>query len=434
MGSYLSMNQAFRFLLKTMTVEFESPFSVYFPLIFIGTLMLIYLVHLYYKLPNRVRDLSDVGFWHLKDHDKRGLQLKDLANEALKRQSYGETPPVYPNGWFSVAESRDLKSGDVKPLYVLGQNLVIFRGEDGLSHVLDAYCPHLGAHLGVGARVFGNCIECPFHGWRFRGEDGKCTGIPYADKVPEFAKVKSWTTREMNGNVYLWFHAEGKDPYWEPEEVKEITSSQFVYRGRSEHYVRAHIQEIPENGADIAHLAQVHQANVLFGSDLRKMYGHILGIASHVWEASWQPGEEPNVHIANLSVEHSLKLFGKFNLITLKVSVRQIGPAVVHLEFNTAFGRAVLLHSVTPIEPMLQKLTHVLYCDSTMPHIYSKSILLGEAVMIERDIVIWNHKTFLNKPLLVKEDKFIPKMRRWYSQFYSENSPKLRFRKDNLEW
>ncbi len=60
----------------------------------------------------------------------------------------------------------------------------------GMSHtlhtqvsVMDAYCPHLGGNLGAGGRVIGNCIECPFHGWQFDGETGKCTVIPYAAKV-----------------------------------------------------------------------------------------------------------------------------------------------------------------------------------------------------------------------------------------------------------
>ena len=49
--------------------------------------------------------------------------------------------------------------------------------------IVDAYCPHLGANLGVGGHVRGNCIECPFHGWRFDGETGQCVSIPYTDKV-----------------------------------------------------------------------------------------------------------------------------------------------------------------------------------------------------------------------------------------------------------
>lgn len=63
-----------------------------------------------------------------------------------------------------------------------GQELVVFRDTKGLAHVLDAYCPHMGANLGVGGRVVGDCIECPFHGWKFRGHDGKCMEIPYSDK------------------------------------------------------------------------------------------------------------------------------------------------------------------------------------------------------------------------------------------------------------
>ena len=64
----------------------------------------------------------------------------------------------------------------------LGEQVAVFRGQDGKAYVLDAYCPHLGANLAVGGRVVGSCIECPFHGWQFRGNDGKCTKIPYAEK------------------------------------------------------------------------------------------------------------------------------------------------------------------------------------------------------------------------------------------------------------
>ena len=60
--------------------------------------------------------------------------------------------------------------------------LAVFRGESGQSYIVDAYCPHLGANLGVGGTVDGECIACPFHGWTFRGDDGKCVKIAYADK------------------------------------------------------------------------------------------------------------------------------------------------------------------------------------------------------------------------------------------------------------
>ena len=44
---------------------------------------------------------------------------------------------------------------------------------------------------------------------------------------------------------------------------------------------------------------------------------------------------------------------------------------------------------------------------------------------IERDILMWNNKTYLKKPVLMKEESALAKHRRWYQQFYSENSPRL---------
>ncbi len=82
------------------------------------------------------------------------------------------------------------------------------RAYDGTAHLLDAYCPHLGANLTVGGRVVdGNCLQCPFHGWIFSGETGKCVRIPYSiGKAPETAKGKLdvYPIVEINANIYLW--------------------------------------------------------------------------------------------------------------------------------------------------------------------------------------------------------------------------------------
>lgn len=56
------------------------------------------------------------------------------------------------------------------------------------------------------------------------------------------ARVKSYNTLELNGFVYIWYHAEGIEPTWTPPEVEEITRKQWRYRGRTEHHVNAHIE------------------------------------------------------------------------------------------------------------------------------------------------------------------------------------------------
>jgi phenylpropionate dioxygenase-like ring-hydroxylating dioxygenase large terminal subunit len=76
-------------------------------------------------------------------------------------------PAKFAKGWYLVCWSADLEPSQVKPLRYFGKNYVLFRGEDGKATLLDAHCPHLGAHLGYGGRVEGNDIICPFHAWRF---------------------------------------------------------------------------------------------------------------------------------------------------------------------------------------------------------------------------------------------------------------------------
>ena len=61
----------------------------------------------------------------------------------------------------------------------------------------------------------------------------------------------------------------------------------------------------------------------------------------------------------------------------------------------------------------------MLYCGTLL---LSRSLISGEANMLERDIAIWGLKKYEDKPIILKEDSLIAKHRRWYSQFYSEHS------------
>ena len=58
-----------------------------------------------------------------------------------------------PFGWFALCYSDELAVGEVKPLHYFERELALWRGEDGMARLLDAYCPHLGAHMGYGGKV-----------------------------------------------------------------------------------------------------------------------------------------------------------------------------------------------------------------------------------------------------------------------------------------
>ncbi len=70
-------------------------------------------------------------------------------------------------GWFMIGWSPEFPVGEVRPLHYFGEDLVAYRDESGELHVLEAHCKHLGAHIGHGGKVVGDCVQCPFHGWRW---------------------------------------------------------------------------------------------------------------------------------------------------------------------------------------------------------------------------------------------------------------------------
>lgn len=63
------------------------------------------------------------------------------------------SPFPIPFGWFQVAWSADVKPGQVLPIEYFDRKLVVWRDDDGATHVNDAFCPHLGAHFGYGGQV-----------------------------------------------------------------------------------------------------------------------------------------------------------------------------------------------------------------------------------------------------------------------------------------
>ncbi|KAH9488224.1 Cholesterol 7-desaturase [Bulinus truncatus] len=380
---------------------------------------------------NRIRKLGDVGYI-----PEGVFSVKETANFVQKRRKIGNIPPVYPNGWFGLVESTKLKKAEAITVSAVGQNLAVFRDEHGEAHVLDAYCPHMGANLAAGGRVIGDCLECPFHAWQFRGFDGKCVKIPYTEKIPDFAKIKSWPCVEVSGWIFFWHHAEGIDPTWQVPEIPNIVNGSWAWRGRTEHHINAHIEEIPENGADVVHLSQVHGPIMLAGIDLRTMWSKWWSFASHAWTAAWEQCPEPDGHIGKMTLSHKIYLFG-FNLhmLNLTVHVKQIGPGLVYLTFDSFFGEGCYLQTVTPQGPLLQKVVHHIYFTKWMLPLVPKFFLLSEALQVERDIMIWNNKQYEARPMFVKskEDSLIAKHRRWYTQFYSENSPRI-FKKEGLDF
>lgn len=114
-------------------------------------------------------------------------------------------------------------------------------------------------------------------------------------------RSKLHTFFNFEGHIYIWHHCDEIDPTWEIPEIPEITSGKWTYRGRTEHYVNAHIEEIPENGGDVAHLNIVHRSSILLGTNLNKISSDSGSVAGHYWKANWeQDPDHPHIGVLRL--------------------------------------------------------------------------------------------------------------------------------------
>ena len=163
----------------------------------------------------------------------------------------------FAKGWYLISWSGDLQPGAVVPLRYFGKDYVLYRGEDGAPVLLDAHCPHLGAHLGYGGRVEGNDIVCPFHAWRF-GANGRCTEVPYATRIPPRAAVIAYPVQEHSGMILSYFDPEGAEAGYQVPVIEEVEHSAWTPLQRAQIEIATHPREVIENIADLAHFMPVH--------------------------------------------------------------------------------------------------------------------------------------------------------------------------------
>lgn len=294
-------------------------------------------------------------------------------------------PPPVPNGWYAVAGSATLRD---EPLAFIAveRHLVAYRDAGGRAHVLDAHCPHMGAHLG-GGRVEGDTLTCPYHGWRFGG-DGACVRIPYSEgRIPQRACVRSYPVIEQDGLVLFWFHAGGAPPAYEVPRVREVDDPEWSGAHVFADELVASLQDMAENNVDYTHFHFVHGREALDASTSRF---ETDGPFSSVVES--------------------------FDSAGLTFTRHTYGPGLAVLRVP---GVTTVLTTTTPVD---RRHVRLLWHFHFPAGVESAAQEVIEGVVgdhgLRADMPIWRDKVFRERPLLVKGDGPIAEFRRWYAQFY----------------
>jgi phenylpropionate dioxygenase-like ring-hydroxylating dioxygenase large terminal subunit len=315
-------------------------------------------------------------------------------------------PMGIPFGWFCVGYSDELAVGDVRAVHYFGRDLVLFRNEPGDVGLLDAYCPHLGAHLGHGGVVEGDSIRCPFHAWQFK-PNGFCSKIPYAKAMPPIAKrapiAGPLPIVERNGVIWAWYHPENIAPMYDVIEHEEFSQAGWAKPTRREWRFASNPQEIAENGVDFAHFEYVHKMDAVPEGSSR-YEGHVrYSQANGERQITMPDGTTKTIQSSVNTIQNGAgqKFTQLRGVVTLSLMVLATPVEADDVELRFCFTHP----EVEPGSPEAKAIEMAI--ESTC----------GQSG-VEGDIPIWNYKIHRERPLLCDRDGPILRFRKYFEQFY----------------
>jgi len=296
-----------------------------------------------------------------------------------------------------VLWSNELEPKQVKAIKVFGKELVLFRTEDGQAAVLDAYCPHIGAHLGEGGCVEGDSIKCPFHAWKFNGK-GECTEVPYAPKIPPKAKTRAWHVREHSGMILVWNDLDKRDPMWEVPEFPEVESDEWSDGYHRQWRIKSHHQEMGENVVDTAHFKYLHGMGQMPPAEV-ELKGEVFNMKTPTFMTSKAGAVEGTLESNSYGFGIATNRFTGFVETLVLGNVCTVDDEYVDIRFTflvKKMGGADVTKGI------------------------GKAFSAEIARQLEQDIPIWENKVYLDRPVLCGGDGPFMKYRKWSRQFYPD--------------
>jgi len=214
--------------------------------------------------------------------------------------------------WLAVGWSREVVRGGTLARRMMGRDLVFWRAsnEDTGLHCWLDLCVHRGAKLSLGtiqncidgdARGGGDCLVCPYHGWRYAAS-GQCVSIPAHPGLapPAKARVQTFQVRERYGVIWVCFG----EPAGELPEFSLADDAGFRVLLAGPYRFRALGPRLIENLLDVAHLGIVH-AGLLGDPGQSEIEDYEVGMGERGPEAKeiriWQPnpdGTGAGAHVA----------------------------------------------------------------------------------------------------------------------------------------
>jgi 5,5'-dehydrodivanillate O-demethylase oxygenase subunit len=161
--------------------------------------------------------------------------------------------------WQPIAAVAELDDNPIKPIRLMGEDLVLYKDGGGAYGLVDRHCPHRRADISYG--WVEECgIRCNYHGWKF-DESGACIHQPFEEiahpdaRFRDRVRIKAYPVEAKAG--LLW-------TYMGPLDKKPLLPNYEAF-SRKNAFVQIVISDVPcnwfqchENSIDPVHFEWLH--------------------------------------------------------------------------------------------------------------------------------------------------------------------------------
>ena len=161
------------------------------------------------------------------------------------------------NAWYVACMPHEI---DDKPLgrRVCNEQIVFYRGPDGVVAALEDFCPHRGAPLSLGRVVEGKLV-CGYHGLEM-GSDGKTIAMP-GQRVRGFPPIRTYPAVERHGFVWVWPGDAAKADAATIHDLAWARDPEWAFGGGMYH-VACDYRLMIDNLMDLTHETYVHAGSI----------------------------------------------------------------------------------------------------------------------------------------------------------------------------
>jgi phthalate 4,5-dioxygenase oxygenase subunit len=198
----------------------------------------------------------EVELGRRQSYNRRMLSVEQ--NDLITRTGPGTAAGALMRRYWQPAALVDELSGNrpVKPLRLLGEDLVAFRDDGGRYGLIARACPHRGTDLAYG-RLEDGGLRCAFHGWLF-DVTGRCLETPAEPDGSNLCaniRQRAYPVVEKSGILFAYMGPGEPPPFPHFDCFVAPTTHTFAFKG----LIECNWLQSLEVGIDPVHTSFLHR-------------------------------------------------------------------------------------------------------------------------------------------------------------------------------